>query len=277
MDGHDEAKFQYYLNEAINSDSYSDAPKAVDYFSQALEISPSQSWTLDILQRRASAYCDMGDHRHAIGDSLAAIEMAPDQPSSYFAAGLCYDHLEEYDPAIEYFSRAIQINPVSDCYMYRGIARYRNGNTEEAIEDYDVALEICYWQLGTGEEFGDICQYRGIAHYTLGNIGSAREDFDKSISHLPDISELHADNVVGSYSRETLGRSIRLSRAGTRPCPSPCAAFPDTPRLSIYDKELARDGDEDNGGPSKSCHSGSDPRNPEGHDASVAKPVTVQS
>ena len=78
-------RFQYHLGIGIHSDGQTipDALRAVDHFSQAMEIAPDIHWTRDLHQRRSEAYCRLGDHRLAIEDGLAALSLQPDDGFTY--------------------------------------------------------------------------------------------------------------------------------------------------------------------------------------------------
>ncbi|MEQ9427080.1 MAG: tetratricopeptide repeat protein, partial [Cyclobacteriaceae bacterium] len=64
---------------------------------------------------------------------------------SYLHLGLCLEILgnTDYQSAVYYLSKAIELNPESaDAYNNRGIAKFRTGDIDGAIADYDKAIEL---------------------------------------------------------------------------------------------------------------------------------------
>ena len=88
-----------------------------------------------------------------IGQNGFGLQFTQEQPlpqgigskfaDAYNDRGLIYGKKSEYDVAISYFSKAIEINPkLSKAYNNRGIAYYFNGQYDQAISDFSRAIEI---------------------------------------------------------------------------------------------------------------------------------------
>lgn len=59
----------------------------------------------------------------------------------YVRAGYASINKKEYIEAIDHYSKAIQISRfVASHYYYRGLARYRKGNKDRAIEGFDKVI-----------------------------------------------------------------------------------------------------------------------------------------
>ena len=82
----------------------------------------------------------------------------------------------DYQAAIEYFSRAIEINSnFAQAYYRRGLANFDLGNIKTAIADYTQALAI-------NSNYIDAYFARGIANLAIGNISQTIADANQIIS-----------------------------------------------------------------------------------------------
>ena len=89
---------------------------------------------------------------------------------AYYSRGIAYGAKHEYDPAIEDYNIAIQLNPnFAEAYNNRGYAYHKKGEIDRAIEDYDSAIQI---------KPDDVRFYnnRGIALLDLQEWGRAKSD-----------------------------------------------------------------------------------------------------
>jgi tetratricopeptide (TPR) repeat protein len=106
---------------------------------------------------RGSAYMSKGDMDSAIADFSRAIELDPQNPSTYSARGFVYFNKGEHERAIKDFTKAIELLPnagalrVSTNYQMRGLAYEKMHNADLAIADFRRALEINPGQRGSKE------------------------------------------------------------------------------------------------------------------------------
>ncbi|NEP86906.1 MAG: tetratricopeptide repeat protein [Okeania sp. SIO2C2] len=83
---------------------------------------------------------------------------------------------KDYQAAIQYFSRVIEINPnFAEAYYGRGLARFDLGNNNEAIADYTQALAI-------NPNYIDAYLARGIAKLAVKDISATIEDANQIIT-----------------------------------------------------------------------------------------------
>src|SRR4030042_5342299 len=62
---------------------------------------------------------------------------------AYNNRGLAYSHKGQYDQAISDFNKALEINPrYAEAYNNRGLAYDERGQLDQAISDFNKALEI---------------------------------------------------------------------------------------------------------------------------------------
>jgi len=107
-----------------------------------------------------------------------AIELNPNLAEAYYGHGLAYKSLDnrkrDYIQAISDFTQAIRINPnYAEAYSERGVAYLAIGDNVRAISDYNRAIEI------DPNESGSYIR-RGIIYNEMGNAVRAISDFQKA-------------------------------------------------------------------------------------------------
>ena len=92
-------------------------------------------------------------------------------------------------------SSTSKIEPsLSEAYNNRGVAKYDLGEKENAIKDFDKAIEL-------DPKFAIAYFNRGVAKYELDEKGDANTNFDKAIefdSNLKDLVLLAKNGSIGS-------------------------------------------------------------------------------
>ena len=83
-------------------------PRAIGIFSEVIERSPdfAEGWN-----KRATAYYLAGDMRKSLADCDETVKRNPQHFGALSGYGQIYVRLEEYEKAIEYFRRALAVNP----------------------------------------------------------------------------------------------------------------------------------------------------------------------
>jgi tetratricopeptide (TPR) repeat protein len=108
---------------------------------------------------------------------------------NYTYRGISHLENEQIDDAISDFNKAIELNPgFAAGYVYRGIAHYKQGRFDKAISDYNKAIEI-------NPEYAEAYLGRGIAYDEKSQYDQAFADFNKAI-------ELNPEDTVAQKSRD---------------------------------------------------------------------------
>jgi tetratricopeptide (TPR) repeat protein len=86
----------------------------------------------------------------------------------------------QYDKAIAFYDEALQAPEIADfieasIYSDRGVARWRLGQTKEAIEDFNTSIQL-------SPENGAVYNNRGNVLMDLGHPEEAVKDFDRAIT-----------------------------------------------------------------------------------------------
>jgi tetratricopeptide (TPR) repeat protein len=197
-----------FLQEGINRYAAGRYEEAIDSYNKAAEINPRVA---DVYYNRGLAYFMLRKSDGALRDFNEAIRLEPVyadafyQRSSVKKAQGNHDGAREdrekafslflqegknryavgcYEEAIDNYNKAVEINPRADIYYNRGLAycRSRKSKCYEALADFDKAIE-----LNSG--YTDAFYQRGETYRFLRNYDKAMVDFDKVIS----LSPTHAD------------------------------------------------------------------------------------
>ena len=84
-----------------------------------------------------------GDYKSAIEYFSKAIELNPQDSISYHQRGLCYYYENDYEHALKDFNKTINLNPnLTDAYGNRSLTKMQLGDYEGAIKDIEKVLKI---------------------------------------------------------------------------------------------------------------------------------------
>jgi len=89
-----------------------DFPRALDLFNQAIRSDPDFA---EAYNQRAIAYYLMEDYEKSIADCRRAIRRMPCHFGAMCGMGHCHAHLQQIPQAIEYYQKALEMNPHIEC------------------------------------------------------------------------------------------------------------------------------------------------------------------
>ena len=116
------------------------------------------------------------------------IRKYPVNSNAYYGRGLAYYNDSNFENALSDYNRAIELEPnFTDAYNARGAAYFKKRNFENAISDYNKALKL---------KPGLVASYynRGVAYAKKGNFENAILDYNKAI-------ELKPEHIDAYYQR----------------------------------------------------------------------------
>ena len=103
----------------------------------------------------------------------------------YYNRGNSYSRQGQYQQAIEDYDKAIELDPNDGrAYYNRGNSYSRQGQYQQAIDDYDKVIEL---DPNDAEPYSD----RGSSYHRLGQNERAIEDYDEAIKLDPDNAEAY--------------------------------------------------------------------------------------
>ena len=92
---------------------------------------------------KGKEYYKKENFNESINYYLKAIELNPNNFATYIMIGLIYEMIEDFEKAIDYYTCAIKIKPKdSMAYINRGKIYSFNEKYEEAITDFSAAIDI---------------------------------------------------------------------------------------------------------------------------------------
>ena len=150
-------------------------------YGRALELDPDNYLTY---YNRGVSFGDRGQHERAVADYRRAIERNPTDPLSHnnLAWGLAY-HLDiNYEEALEYALRSVELSPEDYNLDTLALVYYKLERYEEALEYYNRALALNSSQL-------DSLKGRGDVYLALGSEEAAVKDYEIYLALAPESLE----------------------------------------------------------------------------------------
>jgi eukaryotic-like serine/threonine-protein kinase len=162
---------------------------------RAAPPAPRTAWEHGALGR---AFLRSGDLPDASRELAAALELDPGGRWTNFYYGLCAYRTGHYEDAVTAFSVCIGTAPDSaGCFNNRALARAALHHDDEALHDFDRAL-----QLDPGH--ADAALNRGMLHLRQGRLDRARADLALAAEH----------GVRGAAGLEPLRNSVERAVEG---------------------------------------------------------------
>lgn len=143
----------------------------------------------------------------------------------YATKGLFSTSMGQYDKAMEYFNKAINMNDNPIAYVGRGELKYKLGDYRGAIQDLDKG--ISKFNTLTEKEFSGRSyflypgyEFRGLSKQKLNNYKGAIEDFSKALEYTKgyadsSISKIHFSRAEAKFSiGDKNGACLDWSKSG---------------------------------------------------------------
>ena len=143
----------------------------------------------------------------AIAPSLvfAASARVQDPESCYKAKGA--QEAGNYGLAIDYYTRCIDAGgltteDLANTYSNRGVAQYHKGDYDQAVRDYDEAIQL-------DPDDAESYYNRGLAHYHNAAYDQAVRDYDEAIRLDPDDAESYYNRGLAHYHNAAFDQAVR--------------------------------------------------------------------
>ena len=122
---------------------------------------------------------EVNEYEKALEYFSRAIQKDPNSIQAYNLRGRTYTSLERYDKAFEDFAKAENIDPDdAETYFNRGCLYQQQGQYSDAINNYDTAIL-------KKEDYGEAYYRRGQSKYDLGEAEEALADYERSLELQP--------------------------------------------------------------------------------------------
>jgi tetratricopeptide (TPR) repeat protein len=177
-------------------------------------LTPEQFQQLDELAQKALSATEIGDFAIAETYWTQIIEQFPDNPAALSNRGNARVSQNKLEEAIADYNKAIELAPsATDPYLNRGAALEGLGKWEQAIADYNHVLEL---------DPNDAMAYnnRGNAEAGLEKWEEAIADYRKSTEIAPNFAFARANYALALYQTGKTAEAIRTMRNIVRKYPS---------------------------------------------------------
>ena len=119
----------------------------------------------------------------------------------YNNRGMAYDKEGQYDQAILDYNKALNINPrYAEAYNNRGVIYRKKGQLDRAISDYNKALKI-------NPRDAEAYNNRGVVYLWKGEFDRAISDYNKALEINPRFAESYYGRGVCYYSQKQYDKS----------------------------------------------------------------------
>jgi S1-C subfamily serine protease len=128
----------------------------------------------------------------------------PGSPAHWVAQGSLADNRRQWDQAIGYYSRAIQLNPAyADAYIGLAGDYYEKGQYELEVKNYEKAI-----QLDPGNP--DACYYLGAAYEDIGQFDKAIGEYLTTLKLDPNYKDALRDLALVYLARGNKSEAMKL-------------------------------------------------------------------
>ncbi len=168
-----------YMLKALMKKEISINENAKKHLDKAFELNPTN---VEVLHGLGIYYtqCEK-DHKKAMLIFEKCLELAPNDPLSYWALGKEYEDLGMSDNAIEIYKKGIQINPLyEDFYSALGVLYSNQKKYEEAYDMIEKALQIN--PVSKSTHF-----FLGLLYEKQGKLEQSLPIFQKLVNNNPNI------------------------------------------------------------------------------------------
>ena len=136
---------KYYIKFYLGSChlALDDPATALEYFTQSLELDPTEQDVPSIYSYMGVSFNEMGEYLKALDVLKKAETYDKERTDIYNSMGFSHFKLKKHEQAIECFKKVLQLDPGSAIDYANIASNYRDmGQKEKAIQYYEMALAI---------------------------------------------------------------------------------------------------------------------------------------
>jgi tetratricopeptide (TPR) repeat protein len=142
------------------------------------------------------------EYEKAIKYFSKAVNLKPEDRNSYSYRAICYICTSEFENAVKDYTIAISISPDANYYSNRGYSYNRLGEYEKAAVDCTKAIEL-------DQKNANNYQNRGISFINLGEYKKAIEDCTKAIELNPKYSGAYVNRGLCYYNLKDYNNALK--------------------------------------------------------------------
>jgi len=136
---------KYYIKFYLGSChlALNDPVTAIEYFTQSLELDPSEQDVPSIYSYMGVSFNEMGEYMKALDVLKKAVMYDNERTDIYNSMGFSHFKLKEHEQAIKCFKKVLRLNPGSAIDYANIASNYRDmGEKEKAIQYYEMSLAM---------------------------------------------------------------------------------------------------------------------------------------
>ncbi len=181
-----------YFGLAVTWEAKGDYEKSKQYFSKAVEIDPEFGIFCDAGSKKVECadilYAWRARSRGRYGEAIAnfnhVLRKNPQSAKAYYGLAITWEDKGDYDKALEFLSKAIEIEPEAKYFYLRALVWLKKNNCERAIEDNTSAIN-------TNPTVAAAYINRAYCYRKIGKLEIAVADYDKVLELTPDDKKAH--------------------------------------------------------------------------------------
>ena len=184
-----DASVYYYIG--LTSFHLGENAQAVQAFTYALEQNPE---SIDSKYYRGSAYYNLNDNQAAYSDYTDVINKNPAYCAAWNSRGVVNFSLEKYSEAMYDYTKALNLSPESQCPKF--IVLFNLGHVHNLVEEYQTAINYLDRAIQLKPDHADSWHQRGIAYRWINNSPQAINDYKKALEINPNHQGAIADLIA---------------------------------------------------------------------------------
>ena len=210
-------KSRIYWEQFKDTDDWSYFDLADDFVNKSLNYEKNDS---EIYFFRANINVMNGKKFDGMLDLQKAAEVDPTKSKAYLQLAQYREIDKQYDEAIYYYNKAIQVDSTSKSFYYRGLLKYKLKDYQGAIEDYNSALVL---DNDSNEEWYDkekawVFEAKGLAFEKLDKYYDAIYNYKLGVEYINNFIEkgekrMYRVNVSPDISIDA-GKAILIHNIG---------------------------------------------------------------
>ncbi len=190
----DESRFRLRLAQMYNATGKRDA--AITELNQAIQTDAKFAPAYNFL---GQVYIARGDFPKALAAREEYARILPDAAEPYQAIAHTYQQMQQFDKAVDYYTRALKIDPdYINVYRRRGDARFFARDVAGARADYETGLK-----RARGADRPGLLYAAAFTYVHEGEIDEAAKYYEQAIKEAAEIDEA----LMVSSGWDALGRS----------------------------------------------------------------------
>lgn len=208
-----EEKLKYAEQHKVEGNQHlanKDYLKAIESYTRAVELNPENAI---YYSNRAAVHSHMNNHQLAIDDCLVAIQKNPSYSKPYGRLGLSYFSLGKYQEAVEYYRKALLLEPGSET-----LKASLDAAEKKLTEPQDKPKSVGVVDSNPGLNFSEMLsnpEFANMAQSVMGNMGQnqAQQPPSSTGGARPNFNEILSNPMFQNMAQQFLSNPAMMNMA----------------------------------------------------------------